>query len=48
MEWLDWSSFGAIVVAPAAIIPITGKVAEASNVIAINRDGKNISALDRH
>lgn len=77
VEWFDWSSFGAIVVAPAGeggrynctdgqhrlaaaklhpaievvpavIIPITGKMAEAANFIAINRDRKNITALDRY
>lgn len=76
-EWFDWSSFGAIVIAPvtgtgrynctdgqhrlaaakmhpgvtvvpAVVVPIAGKVAEASNFIAINRDRRNISALDRY
>ena len=77
VEWFDWSSFGAIVVAPvpdtgryhctdgqhrlaaaklhpavdvvpAVIIPVSGKVAEASNFIAINRDRRNSTALDRY
>lgn len=78
MTWqFDWSSFGAIVVAPAGeggrfnctdgqhrlaaakahpsvsvvpavIIPVSGKVGEAANFIAINRDRRNITALDRY
>src|SRR5690606_37560193 len=38
----------AIEVVPAVVIPITGKVAEASNFIALNRDRRNITALDRY
>ena len=76
LEWFEWSSFGAIVVAPAedgryrctdgqhrleaakrhpgvtvvpaVVVAISGQVSEASNFIAINRDRKNISALDRY
>lgn len=77
VDWFEWSSFGAIVVAPAGesrrfnctdgqhrlaaakahpavsvvpavIIPVSGKVGEATNFISINRDRKNITALDRY
>ncbi|MHA6690575.1 DUF6551 family protein [Devosia sp. A449] len=76
LTWFEWSSFGAIVVAPvegggyhctdgqhrleaakrhpgvsvvpAIIVQMTGTTAEAANFIALNRDRKNITALDRY
>lgn len=76
LDWFDWKSFGALVVAPVGggrfhvtdgqhrleaakrhpgvtvvpgvVIAANGVQEEAANFVAINRDRKNISALDRH